>query len=189
MQALPCLQLYKIGRGFLKPAASNEAARAVFCAADGADTANRSQTYAAQKQDAQKQMAAIACAAISGTVFSAPVRPSHTRAVGLSILLLVSVCLGDSCVCIAWHRVPQAKDLDECGTFVDRLTGRFLCCPAAWERGATRWQHTSRVALRVVSGAVFAAKFGKPVGKSVIDRSAEQRLLWSADRCSCSSSA
>ena len=41
-------------------------------------------------------MDAAACAAVSGTVFSAGVRTGDSRAVGIPVLLLVPVHVGDS---------------------------------------------------------------------------------------------
>ena len=59
--------------------------------------------------------------ALSGIVLSATVRPRNAGAVGVSVLLLVSVRMGDLGFCTAGPRVSQAENL------IDRLRSGLAC--------------------------------------------------------------
>jgi hypothetical protein len=56
-------------------------------------------------------MGAVAYPAVSWTLFSTNLRAIYAGFVGLSIFLLVSVCLGDCRLGAAGNRVPEAEDL------------------------------------------------------------------------------
>jgi hypothetical protein len=58
-------------------------------------------------------MAVAPGTALSGIVLSATVRPRNASAVGVSLLLLVSVRLGGLDFCAAWDRVLQTENLTD----------------------------------------------------------------------------
>ena len=60
----------------------------------------------------QKPVGAAACAAVSRALFSANLCAVYAGPVGLSVFLLVPVCLGDRYFSIAGDRVPKTEDLN-----------------------------------------------------------------------------
>src|SRR5690348_4047793 len=82
-------------------------------------------------------MAPPASTAVSGPVLSATLRARHARALGISLLLLVSVRLGGADVRAPRHRLPQAQN--SAPRHEEQTAGRAcLCCPAAIGRGRSR---------------------------------------------------
>ena len=59
----------------------------------------------------RQPMDAFAGTALPRALFSADLHALKARAVGLSVLLLVSVCVGHRRFCANGDRLPQAEDL------------------------------------------------------------------------------
>jgi len=97
-------------------------------------------------ETAQKPMGDVARSALSGAVLSAYLRTLFARALGLPVLLLVSIFLGDWDFGSAGDCLPQAKKLIR---KEGRLAGIADAAPAAWERRDDAPAAFQRVALQV----------------------------------------
>ena len=113
-------------------------------------------------------MGVSAHSALSGAVLPADLRPLRTCSVGLSILLLVSIFMGDCDFGFAGDRLPQTEDL---ATNKERLAGiAGAALPPGRERddAPTAFQ---RVALQVgLSLRIVVRKlwFGEPIDRSAL---------------------
>jgi hypothetical protein len=103
------------------------------------------------EEAAEEPMDAAADFAVPGAVFPAHLRAVHAVAVGISLLLLVSIFMGDCDFGVAGDRLPQTEELT---ANKERLAG---IADAALPPGREKRRRADSIPARRLAGGSFLA--------------------------------